>query len=220
VSRLNLETRTTTIPQINTGYSYYSFIKRLFDVIASFFLLLVTFPIFILVAFLIRIESKGPVFFLQERVGLYGTVFRIYKFRSMLINAEDILPKLKEFQERKEVYVKLKNDPRVTKIGSFIRKLSLDELPQLINVLKGDMSLVGPRPLIQSEIDYCSKEQLQRLNVKPGITGLAQISGRTDVTFTQLLSHDMYYVNNQSIFLDLKILIKTVPYVIFGKGAY
>ncbi|TCS83370.1 sugar transferase [Tepidibacillus fermentans] len=220
MSKVSYETRATTVSQINTNYSFYIYVKRTFDIIVSLLLILLFLPIFLIVAVLIRLESKGPVFFLQERVGQFGNTFKIIKFRSMLVNAEEILPTLKEFQERKEVYVKMKNDPRVTKIGSIIRKLSLDELPQLINVLKGDMSLVGPRPLIQSEIEHCTKEQLVRLNVKPGITGLAQISGRTDVTFDQLLTHDINYVKNQSLKLDLIILLKTIPYVILGKGAY
>jgi exopolysaccharide biosynthesis polyprenyl glycosylphosphotransferase len=199
-------------------------VKRLIDFILSFIAIIILSPLFIILAILIKIDSKGPVFFVQDRIGLNGKLFKAYKFRTMILNAEEILLKwLEENPEIRDEYLinhKLKDDPRITRMGKFLRKTSLDELPQLFNVLKGDMSLVGPRPYLVRELNDVSSYAKYLWRVPPGITGLWQISGRNDVDFEGRLKMDMQYISNWNIWLDLNILFKTIPAVLKKDGAY
>ncbi|WP_297420747.1 sugar transferase [Clostridium sp.] len=193
----------------------YEFTKRLIDVIASIFGLIMLLPILVIVAIAIKIESKGPVFFSQERVGLNGEKFKMHKFRSMIVDAEKYKEKLLKQNEMNGPMFKIKNDPRVTKIGKFIRRTSIDELPQLINVLKGDMSLVGPRPSLPKEVEKFSPWMLERLKVKPGLTCYWQVSGRNDIQFEDWMKLDLKYVKERGTLLDIKLVIRTF-FVLFG----
>lgn len=196
-------------------------LKRLIDVLASASGLFLLLPLFLGVALAIRLESPGPVLFKQTRVGRWGELFRMYKFRSMYIDAEERKNALLAQNEMSGgVLFKMKHDPRITRIGQLIRKASIDELPQLWNVLIGDMSLVGPRPPLPSEVDHYSLSDRRRLDVIPGITCIWQISGRSDIPFPQQVELDIQYIDSQSILTDLKILLKTIPAVLLGKGAY
>ncbi|MDI6603810.1 MAG: sugar transferase [Thermoanaerobacteraceae bacterium] len=199
-------------------------VKRLLDFTLSFLALIILSPLFIIIALLIKITSPGPVFFKHRRLGLNGKVIEIYKFRSMVINAQDVLNRLlaenPELRKEYEATYKLKNDPRITRVGKFLRKTSLDELPQLINVLKGDLSLVGPRPIILKEINKYGEYGKYLLRVPPGVTGLWQISGRNDIDYNERIEIDMQYISNWNIWLDLNILIKTIPAVLKKDGAY
>lgn len=193
--------------------------KRGMDVILSGIGLIVLSPLFILVAIAIKITSKGPVVFAQERVGLNGRAFKIYKFRSMVVNAEELKEKLAHLNEMSGPVFKIANDPRVTAVGRFIRKTSIDELPQLFNVFKGDMSLVGPRPPLSSEVNLYDSKHRKRLAVRPGITCIWQISGRNQVDFDEWMEMDAEYVDRWSLWLDLGILARTVPVVLGRRGA-
>ena len=195
-------------------------VKRVFDFILSLGLLLCLSPVFIAIIILIKRDSPGPVFYYSKRYGRHGQMFNMYKFRSMVANADDLLAKLKDKNEVDGPIFKIKKDPRVTKVGAFLRKYSLDELPQIINVIKGDMSLVGPRPFPIEQVEQEDYRQLKRLNIRPGITGLWQIRGRSDISFDKLLRWDIWYINNWSFSLDLYILVQTIPVVLKGKGAY
>lgn len=196
-------------------------LKRIFDIFSSLFLIFFCSPLYIIFALLIKFESRGPVFFKQDRVGFKGRIFNFYKFRSMVVNAEELKESLKAQNEVKDgVIFKIKDDPRITKVGRFIRKYSIDELPQLINVLLGDMSLVGPRPPVPSEVKEYDSEQMERLSIRPGITGMSQVKGRSELSFRNWVRWDIWYINNWSFGLDLMILLWTVPAVIKGKGAY
>lgn len=195
--------------------------KRCIDITGALTGLILLSPLFLLTALAIALSSKGPVLFWQDRVGRHGCSFRFPKFRSMRVHsaAERVALESKN-QHQNHLTFKLRNDPRITPVGRWIRKTSIDELPQLWCVLKGDMSLVGPRPPLVSEVDrYCSRDR-SRLNIRPGLTCLWQISGRSDLAFEQQLKLDQLYIDNQSLWLDLKILLLTVPAVISGKGAY
>lgn len=174
-----------------------------------------------IIATLIKIEDGGPVFFKQKRVGLNGTVFWMYKIRSMVIEAEELRSDLLEKSDVEGMF-KMKNDPRVTKVGFFIRKHSLDELPQFWNVLKGDMSLVGPRPALIEEVEEYSERARERLRVKPGITGLWQVNGRSNLSFNDMIELDLLYIKKRSVFKNIIVLFKTVMLVIPSKrnGAY
>ena len=194
--------------------------KRLFDFIVAFLLLLVLSPVLIVLAIMVKKDSPGPVFYLSRRYGRGGKIFAMYKFRSMVSDADARLSTVKEQNEADGPIFKIRNDPRVTRFGRFLRKYSLDELPQILNVLKGDMSLVGPRPLPISQVEREDIRQLKRLEVRPGITGLWQIRGRSDLSFKRLVKWDIWYINNWSFWLDLNILFQTIPVVIRGKGAY
>lgn len=203
-----------------TEKRFYLFIKRAIDVIGSAAGLLFMSPLFVLLSVLIKIEDpKGPIFFKQVRVGKGGQKFVMYKFRSMVSNAEELLKELLENNEIQGAMFKMKNDPRITKIGRFIRKTSIDELPQLWNVLKGDMSLVGPRPPLPREVEEYSSHEMQRLIVTPGCTGLWQVSGRNSLSFYQMVELDLHYIRNQSLAQDMKIIWKTFG-ALFGKDAY
>lgn len=178
-------------------------------------------PIFLIIAILIKIDDpKGPVFYSQVRVGIHGKKFKMYKFRSMVSNADELLQKLQEKNEVTGAMFKLKNDPRITKVGRVIRKYSLDELPQLINVIGGTMALVGPRPPLVNEVEQYTDYDKQRLLVKPGCTGLWQVGGRNDVNFDEMVHLDLEYIQNRSFILDLKIIIKTFVIIIKPNGAY
>ena len=202
----------------------YVMIKRCFDIFSAIFGLIITLPIFLfLMVFNLFGESKGPLLFKQKRYGKYGKTFYIYKFRSMVVNADE---KLKANKELYEKYVqnnyKLEQDedPRVTKLGRLLRKTSLDEIPQLINVLKGEMSIVGPRPIVEEELVEYKHLKDEFLSVKPGITGYWQISGRSDVGYPERVDLELYYVYHQSLLLDIKIILKTIIVVFLKKGAY
>lgn len=193
----------------------YEFFKRFIDIIGSIFGLIILFPLMIIVGILIKFESKGPILFSQERVGLNGKKFKIYKFRSMVEEAEECKEQLLEQNEMNGPMFKIKNDPRVTKLGKFIRCTSIDELPQLINVLKGEMSLVGPRPSLPKEVEQFDLWMMERLNVKPGLTCYWQVSGRNDIQFEEWMKLDIKYVKDRCILLDIKLIIKTF-FVLFG----
>ena len=194
----------------------YLFLKRLIDIVGSGLGILILIPVFLIIGILIKLEDpKGSVFFSQKRNGLNGKEFNMYKFRSMVHNAEDLLESLMSKNEMDGPVFKIKDDPRITKIGKFIRKTSLDELPQLFNVLKGDMSLVGPRPPIPREVIQYNKYQYQRLLVKPGITCYWQVSGRNNIDFIDWMKLDIKYVREKNIWIDVKLIFKTV-FVLFG----
>ncbi|QOG30490.1 sugar transferase [Enterococcus casseliflavus] len=199
----------------------YFFVKRVVDVLGSLVGLILLSPIFLYVAFKIKQEEpEGPIFFSQDRVGKNGKLFKMYKFRSMCVDAEAKLEALLQHNEVDGAMFKMKEDPRVTKIGRFIRKTSIDELPQFWNVLKGDMSLVGPRPPLIREVAIYNDYDQQRLLVKPGCTGLWQISGRNHVSFSEMVDLDIVYIRKASIWFDLKIILKTVGIMIKPNGAY
>ena len=194
-------------------------IKRGIDLTGSALALLVTSPLLALVAVLVKLEDGGPVFFAQERAGLYGRRFQMYKFRSMAVDAEARKESLAHLNEMSGPVFKMRDDPRITRVGRWIRRLSIDELPQFYNVLRGEMSLVGPRPPIPLEVARYERWQMRRLSMKPGITCIWQVSGRNEVDFDTWMRLDLEYIDNWSLFLDLKLLMKTVPVVIAGSGA-
>jgi exopolysaccharide biosynthesis polyprenyl glycosylphosphotransferase len=191
--------------------------KAFMDYSLSLMALIILFPLMGVIALLIKTDG-GPVFFLQKRMGLNGRRFLCYKFRTMVVNAEQLKDSLMSQNEQEGPVFKIKHDPRVTRIGRFLRKTSLDELPQIINVLKGDMSLVGPRPPIPSEVKQYKRWQTRRLSMKPGITCIWQVSGRNNIPFEQWMKLDMQYIDNWSLKLDLLILLKTVKVVFTGDG--
>jgi exopolysaccharide biosynthesis polyprenyl glycosylphosphotransferase len=195
-------------------------LKRIMDVVVSMVGLVVFAPLFGALALAIKLDSPGPVIFAQNRVGRGRQEFTCYKFRSMCVDAEARLEELRQRNEATGPLFKMRNDPRRTRMGQFLRHTSLDELPQLWNVLRGEMSLIGPRPPIPSEVAVYEPWHYRRLEVAPGITGLWQVSGRSDLTFDEMVLLDVYYIENWSPMLDLRILIKTVPTVLFGSGAY
>jgi exopolysaccharide biosynthesis polyprenyl glycosylphosphotransferase len=194
-------------------------LKRAEDFIVSSLILVLGAPIWLTVALIIKLDSPGPVFFFQERVGQNQRRFYMIKFRSMVVNAEALRAELETHNEADGPVFKIRNDPRLTRVGRFIRKYSIDEFPQLINVWKGEMSLVGPRPPIPKEVAEYSWDQRRRLSVKPGMTGLWQVSGRSDVTFHEWVWLDLQYIDNWSLFQDLKILFQTFGAVVKGRGA-
>jgi len=195
-------------------------VKRGLDLVASGLTLIVLAPLFALIAILVKIEDGGPIFFRQIRVGQFGREFKMYKIRSMCLDAEQRLKELMEKNHHKEgVTFKLKDDPRITRVGKWLRKFSLDELPQLYNVFIGDMSLVGPRPPLPREVSKYSLVHRRRLAVKPGITCIWQVSGRANIDFSGQVQLDVDYIETQGFWVDVKILAKTVPAVLSGKGA-
>ncbi|MDD4900452.1 MAG: sugar transferase, partial [Candidatus Omnitrophica bacterium] len=195
-------------------------IKRLIDTSLSTLLIVILSPLFLLIAFLIKVTSSGPVFFKQKRCGRNVRTFTLYKFRTMVENAEEILLGLREQNEMTGPAFKIKHDPRLTCIGAFLRKTSLDELPQLFNVLRGEMSLVGPRPPIPMEVNAYESWQRRRLSMRPGITCLWQVNGRNLIKdFDKWMKLDLYYIDHWSLWLDIKIMFKTIPVVLFGIGA-
>jgi exopolysaccharide biosynthesis polyprenyl glycosylphosphotransferase len=196
------------------------FVKRVFDFVLTACAMPLLLPLFVIVAIAIKIDSPGPVFFVQQRVGLRKHLFPMYKFRSMHVDAEKRLAEIEHLNEAEGPIFKIANDPRITRVGRFIRRTSIDELPQLFNVLRGEMSLVGPRPMSIRDVDLFDKGiQRRRFSVQPGLTGLWQVSGRSNLPFDRWLELDLEYIDNWSFSLDLKILLKTIPAVLESKGA-
>jgi exopolysaccharide biosynthesis polyprenyl glycosylphosphotransferase len=196
------------------------FIKRLFDIIASVCILIAISPILAVIALLVKLEDGGPVIFAQRRVGKFGREFKMYKFRSMRVNAEQLLKELlAQNGHSTGVTFKMKNDPRITRVGRVLRKYSLDELPQFVNVLKGEMSMVGPRPPVPREVALYTLKDRQRLAVTPGLTCFWQIGGRANIDFPEQVQLDVQYIESRSFWLDVWICIKTVPAVVLGRGA-
>jgi exopolysaccharide biosynthesis polyprenyl glycosylphosphotransferase len=194
--------------------------KRVFDLTLTILSIPFLIPLFIIVACAIRLDSPGPVFFVQQRVGLRKRLFPMFKFRSMHADAEDKIEDIEHLNEAEGPIFKIQNDPRVTKVGKFIRRTSIDELPQLLNVLRGEMSLVGPRPMSQRDVGQFDRGiQRKRFSVQPGLTCLWQISGRSDLPFEKWLELDLEYISNWSFWLDIQILFKTIPAVLKSKGA-
>lgn len=198
----------------------YRFLKRVGDIVLSMMALFFLSPVFLVVALIIKLEDGESVFYIQERNGINGKVFRMYKFRSMCVGAEQIHNELLGYNELDGPAFKMKNDPRVTKIGRFIRKTSIDELPQLINIIKGDMSIVGPRPLPTYETAQCNAYQNQRLLVKPGLTCYWQCCGRSDISFDEWMELDLRYIREAGVWTDCKLILKTFTAVIRSEGAY
>ena len=195
------------------------FIKRFMDIVISGLMLILLSPLFLIVAIAIKLDSQGPIFFAQERVGMNKRAFKLLKFRSMVVNAEELKEALADQNEVDGPVFKIKKDPRITRVGRFIRKTSIDELPQLWNAFIGDISLVGPRPPLFSEVDQYDWLFRRRISVKPGITCLWQVSGRNDLSFDEWMELDKEYIENWSIWLDIKILFMTMPTVLLGRGA-
>nr|WP_318539448.1 sugar transferase [Terribacillus saccharophilus] len=201
---------------ISKSHKKYYMLKRTIDVICALTGLVLLFPILIVIGLIIKIEDKkGNIIFKQQRVGKDGFSFEMYKFRSMVSNAEELLVDLKSHNEATGPLFKMENDPRITRIGKFIRKTSLDELPQLINVLKGEMSLVGPRPALPSEVEQYTDYERNRLSATPGLTCYWQVNGRSKLTFQQQVDLDIRYINEKSIMTDIKLIAKTLK-VLFG----
>ena len=198
----------------------YDFIKRFTDIVCSAIAIVLLSPFFIIISIAIKATSKGPVIFVHKRVGKNGKKIGIYKFRSMVMNAEELIEKFTpEQKEEFKKNFKLKNDPRITKIGKFLRKTSLDELPQLFNILKGDLSIVGPRPIMEVETKIYGKYKDMLLSVKPGLTGFWAANGRSDTSYKRRRAMEIYYVKNRSLLFDIKIIFKTVISVFKGEGA-
>ncbi len=205
--------------EFTIGFSH--FLKRLLDILGAGLGLIALSPIFAFTSLAIYLENPGPVFYASTRVGIDGKTFDFYKFRSMVVGADKMKDQLLDQNESGDgVIFKMKKDPRITRTGSIIRRFSIDELPQLVNVLKGDMSLVGPRPPVPREVAEYTLEDRKRLHVIPGITCIWQVSGRSDIPFDQQVELDKQYIRSQNIITDIWILIKTVPAVLTGKGAY
>ena len=198
----------------------YLFLKRVIDFAAALLGIILLSPIFLFIAIMIKIDSNGPIVFGHIRKGLNGKDIKVYKFRTMYENSIEIFENFTE-EQKKEFYInfKLDNDPRITKIGNFLRRTSLDELPQLFNILKGDMSIVGPRPIVEAEMDKYGKDAERLFSVIPGLTGYWQANGRSDTTYEERIDMDMYYIDNRSIVLDFKIIFKTFVSVIKKEGA-
>lgn len=190
-------------------YKMYDFIKRLFDIVCSLAALIFLSPILLLVCIAIKVESPGPVIFKQERIGKNKKTFKMYKFRSMVADAEKLKADLMKENQRNGPMFKIKNDPRVTKVGHFIRRTSIDELPQLVNILKGEMSIVGPRPSLPNEVKQFEPWMLERLSVKPGLTCYWQVQGRDNIEFEDWMKLDVKYIRERGFLLDLKLIFKT-----------
>lgn len=198
----------------------YNIIKRVFDFISSLIAIIVFLPVFLIIIAAIKLDSKGPVIFSHKRLGQGGKLIKVYKFRSMVQNADEVMKNFtKEQKEEFAKNFKLENDPRITKVGDFLRKTSLDELPQLFNILIGNMTVVGPRPIVEKELEKYGVYGDKFLSVKPGLTGLWQVSGRSDTTYEERVSLDMEYIDKRSFWFDLKIIFKTVIVVFRREGA-
>lgn len=194
-------------------------VKRIIDLCIAWSVLILATPLWLLTAVMIKLDSAGPIFFCQERCGLNGRRFTMYKFRSMVADAELRIEELSTYNELVGPVFKIKNDPRVTRVGKLLRKTSLDEIPQLLNVIKGDMSIVGPRPAIPAEVDKYERWQRRRLSMKPGLTSLWVVRGRNDIPFEQWMQFDLEYIDKWSLELDAKVLLQTIPVVLTGRGA-
>lgn len=211
------------VKKLDKTFNYknaYGVIKRSLDVTLSAIALITLSPIFLIIAAIIKLDSKGPVFFIHKRIGKDGKEIGIYKFRSMVQNAEDMIAEFTEEQKKefRENY-KLQDDPRVTKIGKILRKTSLDELPQILNILKGDLSIIGPRPVIKRELEKCENNKEKFLSVKPGLTGFWAANGRSDTTYSERVQMELYYIDHMSLKMDIKIFFKTIISVIKKEGA-
>lgn len=198
----------------------YDIVKRIIDIIIGSIGLIICLPIFIIIGIIIKLDSKGPVFFKHKRIGKHGNKLEIYKFRTMIDNAEEAMKYFTEEQKKefKENF-KLENDPRVTRVGKILRKTSLDELPQIINILKGEMSIIGPRPIVETELEKYGKDKEKFLSVAPGLTGNWAANGRSDVSYEERIALELDYIENRSLMLDLKIFFKTIGSVLKGRGA-
>jgi len=214
---VSLEGVSIPVADVRLGYQM---AKRTMDIIGALVLLLLLSPLFLIIVICIKLDSPGAIIFRQKRLGLGGKGFVFYKFRSMCMDAETSKSKILHLNEASGPIFKIKNDPRVTRVGRFLRRYSLDELPQLFNVLKGDMSFVGPRPPLPDEVEKYEAWQLRRLSVIPGITCLWQISGRSNISFDEWVKLDLKYIDTRNIWQDIMILLKTIPAVLSGHGAY
>jgi lipopolysaccharide/colanic/teichoic acid biosynthesis glycosyltransferase len=218
---LNIGQSSVDLKELIENQKKYLIVKRAMDFIGSLFGIIVLAPLFLIIALLIKFEDrKGSIIFKQLRVGKDGSLFYIYKFRSMVTDAEELLAQLLDKNETTGAMFKMKNDPRVTRVGHFIRRTSIDELPQLFNVLKGNMSLVGPRPPLPREVKKYSNYDRQRLLVTPGCTGLWQVSGRSNVGFKKMVELDLQYIKTRNTLLDLKLINKTILQLLGSRGAY
>ena len=198
----------------------YRIVKRILSILCSVISIIVLSPLFIIISLAVKISSKGSVFFIHERIGFQGKKFKLIKFRTMVDNAEDMIASFNPEQKKEwEENFKLKDDPRITKIGKFLRKTSLDELPQLINILKGDMSFVGPRPIVEDELSWYGDNKEKLLSVKPGLTGWWAVNGRSDVPYPERCDLELYYVDRISFGFDLLILVKTLGAIVRKDGA-
>ena len=211
---------TKTYKEVLTKRKPYKMVKRIMDIVLSLIALVLLSPIFLIIALAIKLESKGPVFFKHTRIGKNGKIIKIYKFRSMVENAEDLIKKFtpEQMKEYKENY-KLTNDPRITKVGKVLRKTSLDELPQLINIIKGELSIIGPRPVVQEELEKYGQNAQKFLSVTPGLTGYWAANGRSCTSYEQRMEMELFYVDNLSFKMDMKVFFKTIGAVIKREGA-
>lgn len=216
---LNVNERVNSREVVKSKRIYF-FVKRMFDLLVVSVSILVLLPVFLIIVCLIKLEDGGPVFFKHKRVGQGGKVLYVYKFRSMVVNAEELLKTL-SMEQLEEYYksYKLENDFRITRVGNFIRKTSLDELPQLINILMGDMSLIGPRPVVFDELEKYGMYKERFLSVKPGLTGWWACSGRSNISYDERIELELYYVDNCSVWLDIKCFFKTIVAVLLKRGA-
>lgn len=219
----NIETtslRTQSDVKTKISKKVYIKIKRVIDVILASVALILLSPLFAIIAIAIKIDSKGPVFFAHKRIGKNGNIIKLYKFRSMVINAEELIKSFtpEQMKEYKENY-KLTNDPRITKVGKFLRKTSLDELPQLINIINGDLSIIGPRPVIADELEKYGTNKDKFLSVTPGLTGYWAANGRSNTTYEQRMEMELYYIDNLSLKMDIKVFFKTILSVVKKEGA-
>lgn len=214
----NVSTR--TYEKVLNKNNTYLAVKRGIDVFLSSIALIILLPVFAIIALAIKVESKGPIFFKHTRIGKEGKIIKIYKFRSMVQNAEELIKKFtpEQMKEYKENY-KLADDPRITKVGKFLRKTSLDELPQLINIIKGDLSIIGPRPVVQEELEKYGTNTQKFLSVTPGLTGYWAANGRSDTTYEERMQMELFYIDNLSFKMDIKVFFKTIEAVIKRKGA-
>lgn len=194
--------------------------KRITDIVLGCVGLIILLPVFLIIGICIKIDSKGPVIFAHKRIGKNGKEFNMYKFRSMYENAEEMIENFNEEQKREwQENFKLENDPRITKVGKFLRKTSLDELPQIINIIKGDLSIIGPRPIVDEELEKYGENKEKFLSITPGLTGYWQANGRSNTTYEERMQMELYYIDNQSLLLDIKIFFKTIVSVLKKEGA-
>ena len=206
--------------QLKRKSGIYKFVKRATDVTLSSIALIILSPVFLIIAVAIKLDSKGPVFFKHTRIGKNGKIIKLYKFRSMVINAEELIKSFtpEQMKEYKENY-KLTNDPRITRVGNILRKTSLDELPQLINIIKGDLSIIGPRPVVAEELKKYQYNIDKFLSVTPGLTGYWAANGRSNTTYEERMEMELYYIDNLSLKMDLKVFFKTILSVVKKEGA-
>lgn len=212
--------RVNDISDNKKNVKLYLVIKRIMDIVGAVLGLIILSPIFLIVAIAIKVDSKGPIIFGHTRKGLYGKDIKVYKFRTMHKNSQEIFDNFTK-EQKEEFYknFKLENDPRITRIGDFLRRTSIDELPQLINILNGTMSIVGPRPIVEKEVKLYDNYAKKLFSVVPGLTGYWQANGRSDTTYEERIKMDMYYIDNRSFLMDIKIIFKTFGSVIRGEGA-